>query len=440
MTGAESRGTSTAHPRQRLGIVITPELLVTVVAAVIFVTTAFGFVPSSGALALCGVVALGISLLVVRGKSRSRTLNVDWAVTLWAVGSWISYKINRAEPAALPHLTIVLVAVLQYHIFRNLRRPVPVFFLAVAATAAVAVSSAGLRAFFRRYSVWSQLGFEHPELFPHQLTFYFGNPRIGNATGLLLVLFSLCIAATALSGELGRTRGVRIMAWIGAASTGLTLYLSFSRAVYIGLVAWFCYLLACFFCLRVWPPRRAWWKALETLLALTAVLLFLGLLRPGVESIGLAGRSVSDDRSNAGRIEVYRFGREVWGENLLFGAGGGDFAGLASRELARFDRPAAAQALNTYLQVAVEYGLLGLIPLVALICMGITFPFRRSCLRESRGRAIAICCLAAGLVFGAVYNLFWSSLLSNVSSAASYMTMLALVGNLVEEAEECAPA
>lgn len=403
----------------------------------VLVTTTFGVAAMPVCLIVTGVAAVLSTLSQPNEASGcAHPLALDYAVALWVVGTWFSFRVAGQPSAGTEDLAIVLVAALQFYVLRNWRVRLDAMCSAVLATGVLLIAGASLRAFAERYRVWRDLGFSQPELFRHQLTLFSGNQWLGNPIGTYVVMIGVCIALTALAGGAERKRvrqAVRALGWAGATTVAMLLVVTFSRAIYVAVSAGVVYGVVVLVRLRALPSVPARWKLMETGLCVLGVLLFYDVARPAARVLSLSERTVTEQRSNAGRLATYEFALGVWRKDPVMGIGPGRFGQVSAKGLARSGSPLVSQAFNTFLQVGAERGVLAAVGLVAVFAAGIALPFGRGVMeRTSIAERSAIAALGGGVTSAAIYNLFWSSMLVGVSASASALAAIAILANLCD--------
>lgn len=405
-------------------------------SALLVLTT---FAVASAPVALVATGALALAVCVCRPSRASRhwaTKGVDAAVTVWLLATWLSFRAAGQPASGFSDFLIVLIAVLQFHVLRAIQAKLNLIVCFVTTVGVAFLSFASITSFFSRYFVWRDAGFVGPELFRQQLTLSPGNLSLGNATGTYLPLFAVCIAAHAVASARNTTRWSHVIAvtsWFASVMLGLMLVVTFSRATYLAILASATYLVIALVRLQALPRVATRWKVAETCLLMVAVLLFFGLLRPATRVLTVTETTVSQRRSNEGRFAVYSLALATSLEHPLLGDGPGAFRRLAATRLARSDRPLVVQAFNTFLQVAVEAGWVATASLASVFLLGIVWPFQIDLQRRTPDEHFTIAALASALVCVMVYNLFWSSLLTTVSSSTSTLSVVALLANLCDD-------
>jgi len=196
---------------------------------------------------------------------------------------------------------------------------------------------------------------------------WFGGPTIYGWFSTTLTIFAVGIlAATPKSSSYLIKRTKQAVIW-----GSIAIFLSWTRS------AWLTFIMGTIF---VFMFRRAsstkliskrWWTFGAALLIAFALLVFVGSVFPNsaigqmiLTSIGGANAA----SSNAGRLETAKFALEYFLTNPLQGVGFRNYAYIASHgTVVSSIRATEATAHNTYLELAVELGLIGVFAFIWLL-------------------------------------------------------------------------
>jgi len=189
-----------------------------------------------------------------------------------------------------------------------------------------------------------------------------------------------------LAGLLGRRRK---WAWAAAAApSAAALVLSYSRAAFLAVIAG-----------AVWVVLRAPRGRLVALLMLVAALLIGAIVAPEAYIRRVTGVStLRSDPSVQWRVDAWRAAVQAVHDYPMFGVGAGNITRITPRGL---------YAHNSYLEVAAELGIPGLLAFLAIFALSLRDAFRFSAQTKGSSRFMMIG-LQAALVATAVFWFFAS--------------------------------
>jgi len=218
-----------------------------------------------------------------------------------------------------------------------------------------------------------------------------------------------------------------VFQWFGLAVAVLLIvcaWLSFSRAMYVGLAAWFV-VAAGLLCIQRFYSRRLILSAAAIAIA-ASLICVLPFARPVLKTAGMI-QNDSQSRSLQGRVEVWKHGLELASRRPWNGWGTGNFVlSYAATVPSSADIPLPPKAFNLPIEIAAERGLSGLLAYAIVGGLFLTRGFRT--LRERCDvtgvmAGLFLACFIALLVRDATY----STLLSNRPVAVLLCVMFGLV-------------
>lgn len=199
----------------------------------------------------------------------------------------------------------------------------------------------------------------------------------------------------------------------------VAVFLSFSRAAYIALIASLLIFVALGF-------KNVFSQKIKRFLLLGAVFLAI------IFSLSPIANRFSDifsreDGSSIGRVQILKDGLDIFRENILFGVGIGN-APLYYNEDIEYRNPTNSH--NTYLEIAIENGILGLFLWIGLI-LGmivrlVAMSLRRVGDRQESTMVLGVVC---ALVFFAIHSLFEVFLYSPIN--LSVLMILMALGSVL---------
>lgn len=330
-------------------------------------------------------------------------VSFDYLVCTGLLLATLAFFHSISPGLSLPTLGPIYVGSLLYFIAKL----VPKRYLATTlAVLLVIVNLLSLKFFFRSYSVWSRFGFEDVTSFRHQVSTFAGLGSVGNPIGIMLVApFTIFLLSDWKSLTLNEQRAI---VWISAVD-GLVLLLTFSRSVYLAVIAG-----TIVASLGLWRGHTVSRPVLyEGVLAVVAVLVFLlasGLYKPAV-TVASMNHTASQRGSTSGRLAIYRRDIALCRYAGILGNGPGSFPVLT--------RAHPVQALNSAFQLVIEFGwVTGGLALIAVVLFLTHLSRRFKSYPHHAYAALAV------IVAVSVHNLFWSDLLVNAPSLYALATLL----------------
>lgn len=199
----------------------------------------------------------------------------------------------------------------------------------------------------------------------------------------------------------------------------VAIFLSFSRAAYIALIASLLIFAALGF-------KNIFSQKIKTFLLLGIVFLaMISVFSP------VTGRFLDifsrEDGSNIGRVQILKDGLNIFKDNILFGVGIGN-APLRYNEDIEYRNPTNSH--NTYLEIAIENGILGLVLWIGLI-LGMIFRLVAMSLRQvgDRQEYPMVLGVVCALAFFAIHSLFEVFLYSPIN--LSVLMILMALGSIL---------
>lgn len=198
----------------------------------------------------------------------------------------------------------------------------------------------------------------------------------------------------------------------------VAVFLSFSRAAYIALIA----SLLIFATLGF---KNIFSQKIKTFLLLGIVFLaMISVLSP------VTGRFLDifsrEDGSNIGRVQILKDGLNIFKDNILFGVGIGN-APLHYNEDIEYRNPTNSH--NTYLEIAIENGILGLVLWIGLILGMIIRLVIMSLSRVGDGQESMVLGVVCASAFFAIHSLFEVFLYSPIN--LSVLMILMALGSVL---------
>ena len=247
--------------------------------------------------------------------------------------------------------------------------------------------------------------------------------------GLAVVL---CLVPYALSGSIAKWSANRYFCILSTvASTGLitVLVLGFSRAIYYSLA----YLIAAFIVL-IFRTEAASFLRLGIVLASVTVfagtiVVYLGAERPVFDTL-LSARTVSQQMSTRGRLEIWGESASDIADHPFLGRGGGMDGILALSKLGHSGLPFTARIYNAPLDILTSSGLIGL----ALYGLFLFYPLWIAlmlCIHSPGIHPLSPVplILAAGMLSLILCDITYSSLVSHGATIVILWVTVAIVQN-----------
>ena len=375
-------------------------------------------------LSLCVVAAVALG---ARGKTQMNP--VDWGVllvTTYEIPSLLfsQYRANSTFFA----WTMAVSALLYYFIRLTLRTP-----------RQVVIVSGALAAFgaFLAWSAVSQFGanlerFQSAgfiEMVPFRSVLIHVPAPFVLGEWLTLLILLLPFAGVVIVYFWSTHRVLAVLSFAVPVALTAAMILSCSRAVFWSVVVFLVSLCSLALIYKLTRIRTALIATVSAIACVAILIVSAELIYPGVLD-AYAKRDVSQVRSMAGRVSIWKRSRALFEAHPLWGVGSANAALFLTSTSTDDDSGFASRTFSLPVQVLAEKGAVGASCYLALLVL-LTMQFHRrmrSSVVES-WRKLAAACFASGIAAAVFRDLTYSSLLEHAPTTLLLVTLIAMLSS-----------
>jgi O-antigen ligase len=256
-----------------------------------------------------------------------------------------------------------------------------------------------------------------------------GGPTRNDGAMLLLALLPYAYG-TALLGRTTKSPGMTGLGVAATALVSIALATTFSRSIYLAVLL-FVIVTVIWIKAQKRSCRFVLWLSIVAAVSSVAVVLSWGLGAAMAETARMSATTYQQ-RSTAGRVEIWRERSELALEHPISGSGGGSDGLLALAAIKRApDLPFTARAYNAPLEVFLASGVLGLVAyaVVLLYPFWLAIKLRLRSTRDGYGTVSLI--FLAGLLAAIVRDMSYSSLVLHGATIILVWITIGLLHNLI---------
>lgn len=375
------------------------------------------------------------------GELRSHAVNLlDVSVLFLALSEIVSVLGATYQANSLPRVGEALSLLLFFYLIRfGLKRDYQrAILFSSLSLLAFCVSFGAVFMFFMQLGRLEALGFADPTDFRH--TFSLFNPTgapVGDWMTIFITLLPFPLITFLRFKSLGLERWLLLLPFLTTLAAALV---TFSRGVYVAVAVFGVTASALFWVYKVAPWKRILFFNLGVLLVLSLALSLTSLLRPALTTLALFN-TTSQVRSFDGRLGVWKQSAGIIRDHPWLGVGPNNFAmQYVSHKSPDAEAVFVGRAFNSFLQILIERGVLGLTAHLLLLVA-----FLNVARARCRAAGAATYRKAVPLLFVATYaavvvrELSYSSMLTNQGVAVLLWLMTAYMARDEESEGRNAP-
>lgn len=346
----------------------TLEVLLILLILMIILTTIWE-VFSTYSLLMSAILVFSIkNFFPSRDGSRTYHINLlDVSMFSFILVELISFYESTYQANSFPHVIETLSLCLFYYLVRfSLRRDyLRITLFSILSLMAFCISLGAIITFFMQFQKVKALGFADPTDLKHTFSLFnhAGTP-VGEWITIFLVLLPFPLAIFIRFNNLGFEKWLLLCPFFTILVAAL---LTFSRGVYAAIVAFSIIASVLFWFYRLAPLKRIIQFNLLSLLVLVSVLTLTSLPKSIITTFSLFN-TASQVRSFEGRMNIWKQSAEIVSRHPWFGVGPNNFAmQYVAYKSQDGDAVFVGRAFNSFLQIFIEKGVLGLAAYIFLL-------------------------------------------------------------------------